>query len=84
LRTQTPPLSTPCSVTCTLSTLTLLTWFAMIQSPTEITPIARPPRTPRSKPINATHGANATTPSLLDHEKAIIKPHVAARPATAT
>ena len=38
---------------------------------------------PRSKPISATQGANATTPSLLDHEKAIIKPHVAARPATA-
>ena len=38
---------------------------------------AIPPRTPRSKPISATQGASVTTPSLADHEKAIIKPQVA-------
>src|ERR1700704_2977185 len=55
----------------------------MIQRPTEPTAIKRPPSIPRSKPTSATQGASATTPSLLDHEKAIINPHVAARPAIA-
>src|SRR2546430_11843192 len=67
----------------TLSTLTLSASVAITQSPTEIPATARPPSTPRSNPTSATHGANATTPSLLDHDKAIIKPHVPASPASA-
>ena len=69
---------------CAPSTVTWLVWFAMIHSPTAPAPAIAPPSTPTSKPISATHGANVTMPSLLDHSKAIISPQVAARPATAT
>src|SRR5207237_3544950 len=45
---------------------------------------AMPARPPASSPIRATHGANAITPSVADHENASISPQVAAMAPAAT